>query len=233
MIDLPENDLSAVDFMIHYLYLGDYLDLPPVPLFGRGDNDEIIKHARHYGLYRDSIRVTRISEGYHSMANRNLLLHTRLYAIAEQYNIVGLKQLAKDKFATAIKSNPGWHPVAFVASLQYMFEHLPETNLGLKSIAIEAAREHLGDLCLMPVFNALCEENNEIACSILREVGKKSLRDPQTDQASRCDTCSTDWCVTESGGGDKIVTSAYYTCKLCEIVWYYVNEQRRYEKASE
>ncbi|KAJ4299504.1 hypothetical protein N0V90_004749 [Kalmusia sp. IMI 367209] len=70
----------------------------------------------------------------------HLVTHAKVYAIAEKYGIVGLKSLARKKFANQIEFHLGSEelPEAF----QEAYESTVDTDRGLRDVIIQAFRSH-------------------------------------------------------------------------------------------
>jgi hypothetical protein len=138
--------------MIHYLYTGDYSDQP--------DSDD---NASQLASILNNDENT---EGFAPEDLGPLLLNARVYAIAELYNIPGLKTLATEKYGEAIKEN--WNGTSFVASLKLIYDTTPESDRLLKDIALNTAGKNAQALCDRGEFVALCKEYGEISYHVLK-----------------------------------------------------------------
>ncbi|KAF2085501.1 hypothetical protein K490DRAFT_67657 [Saccharata proteae CBS 121410] len=70
----------------------------------------------------------------------HLVLHAKVYAIAEKYGITGLKALAKRKYAAQLEQH--WIDAEFADSIQEVYETTIDTDRGLRDLVIQAFREH-------------------------------------------------------------------------------------------
>lgn len=130
-------------------------------------------------------------------------LNAQVYAIAEQFDIPSLKQLAKDKYAEVVPAE--WNSASFVASLQLMYELTPESDRLLKEVALKTAGEHCTELVDRSDFVQLCKNNGEISVDVL----KASLVAVPNDRI--CDRCLTSNYVTPKG----VAKGVYYYCSSC------------------
>lgn len=102
------------------------------------------------------------------MRNRDVLLNTRIYILADKWDIVGLKSLALRKFKVAqfmqTLSN------SFIQSLKLIYTELPESDEALKRTALGFARIYHVDFLRRADFLELCEDCGEIALDMLQAV---------------------------------------------------------------
>ncbi|KAI1436273.1 hypothetical protein GGR50DRAFT_693274 [Xylaria sp. CBS 124048] len=120
-ICLEDDDPRAVDLMIRYFYHLDYDALvtkTPKPL-------ELAESAGTWKAEVDS----------------ELLMHAKVYALADKYLIGGLKILALGKFETAARNN--WHSKQFMDVLEEAYTSTVESDRGLKDAVVKIFSEHL------------------------------------------------------------------------------------------
>ncbi|KAK8184853.1 uncharacterized protein BKA78DRAFT_322883 [Phyllosticta capitalensis] len=70
----------------------------------------------------------------------NLVVHAKVYAIAEKYGITGLKDLARHKFS--IQAEHHWATLEFADSIPEVYETTVDSDRGLRDIVIQSFREH-------------------------------------------------------------------------------------------
>ncbi len=145
MIELEGNEPDVVEQLLRFMYFGDYSD-------GR-DTASTLDTA--------SVAFTIETQG-------PILMNARVYAIAEQYDVQPLKARAKDKYEEVVRVN--WDPSAFLASVELLYRHTPESDRLLRDVIITATREHASELIYREDFATLCVENGDIAFDILRVV---------------------------------------------------------------
>lgn len=95
-----------------------------------------------------------------------LTICTRVFVMAEKYDIPALKTLAKTKFEAAVSTE--WNTCALSVSLRLMYDELPESDRLLKDVAIQAAASHAKELADRGEFAALCKENGYIAFDVFK-----------------------------------------------------------------
>ncbi|KXH68191.1 BTB/POZ domain-containing protein [Colletotrichum salicis] len=117
-IFLPEDEPLVIDMMIQYFYLLDY----------------------QQSLYSDSTSQSPELEQTNSTHISCLLLHAKVYAVAEKYAIGGLKALAVAKFKTA--ATQAWDPTAFLDAASETYTSTIDTDRGLRDAVIEVFAAH-------------------------------------------------------------------------------------------
>ncbi|KAF2397992.1 hypothetical protein EJ06DRAFT_532356 [Trichodelitschia bisporula] len=70
----------------------------------------------------------------------SLLVHSRVYSLAEKYEIAGLKALARAKFAS--QAHHHWQTDEFAAAMAHVFESTVDSDRGLRDIVISVVRAH-------------------------------------------------------------------------------------------
>lgn len=70
----------------------------------------------------------------------HLITHAKVYAIAEKYQIIGLKTLARRKFATQVTHH--YVTEEFALSMQEVYESTIDADRGLRDIIIQTFRRH-------------------------------------------------------------------------------------------
>jgi BTB/POZ domain len=79
-------------------------------------------------------------QAYGAQFSTNLVAHARVYAIAEKYDIEGLKALAKWKFATEM--NAHHHSAEVPDAIAEVYESTVESDRGLRDVVIQTVRTH-------------------------------------------------------------------------------------------
>ncbi|KAJ5055132.1 hypothetical protein J3E74DRAFT_442477 [Bipolaris maydis] len=99
-------------------------------------------------------------------APADLLLHAQLYAVAEKYQVSGLKPLVTRKFSTACAVF--WREAhEFVAAARVVFESTPDSDCGLRGVVVQTLFDHLPDLIARPEVEALLVDKAEVALRLL------------------------------------------------------------------
>ncbi|KAF1915938.1 hypothetical protein BDU57DRAFT_573413 [Ampelomyces quisqualis] len=89
-----------------------------------------------------------------------LLLHSKMYEIADKYDVIGLKQLAREKFLRA--ASKFWDHEQFPPAAHYAFSTTPEEDKGLRDIVSNIILKHMS-LLNKPAIEALLTEFNGLA----------------------------------------------------------------------
>ncbi|KAL2349830.1 hypothetical protein BJ546DRAFT_604519 [Cryomyces antarcticus] len=95
-----------------------------------------------------------------------LVFHVRTYAIADKYDLPGLKELACSKFAgVAAKA---WDSPSFTLAIRSIYATTPSTDRGLRDVVIKIAHVHMTALLQdCGEFVALLKENAEFAADLV------------------------------------------------------------------
>lgn len=197
MIDLPNDEPDVVEKMIKFMYHGNFSD-------GRNVKSEsattitteqaaVLKKVKGRTAKQAATSPTVIWSSPESSAA--LLLNSRVYIIAELYDVPQLKELAKNKYQELVLAE--WTSLSFVASLKLMYESTPESDRMLKDVAIKAAAGHIRELVDRGEFAALCKENGEIAFDILKApYSEVSAEDTSFYSSLNCGYCGVTGSVT-------------------------------------
>jgi hypothetical protein len=95
-----------------------------------------------------------------------LLTHAKMYEIAERYDVVGLKDLAREKFKLGCRTF--WDDDAFSTAAHYAFCSTMEDDKGLRDVVSSTISEHIGLIHKAEV-QTLLAEHNRLALIILLE----------------------------------------------------------------
>jgi hypothetical protein len=93
-----------------------------------------------------------------------LLLHAEMYEIGDKYDVVGLKQLAREKFSRVCTAH--WNDDHFAPAAHYAFSTTPEEDNGLRGLISSTLSTHM-DLLNKPGIQALLNEFNGLAVGLL------------------------------------------------------------------
>ncbi|KAH7011365.1 hypothetical protein EDB80DRAFT_876030 [Ilyonectria destructans] len=122
-IDLPDDDPEAVSAMICYLYRGCYprveadAERPQMKRLGEGWNVET------YG------------EETIALQDEYLCLHAKVYAIAEKYQISGLKEMAHRSFSFLVPRTISPHNFAEASEIAYTMT--VDSDRGLRDLVVD------------------------------------------------------------------------------------------------
>ncbi|KAL8813752.1 MAG: hypothetical protein Q9200_000005 [Gallowayella weberi] len=151
-VDLSDDDPGALRRALTYLYTEDYDDTDP---------DMIEESARDPG----PISVNPIVHTSSGATGTSYLNNARVYALAEKYDIQGLKALAIFKF----EKYP-WGKctdVDIVTVLPEVYYTTPATDQGLRDIVVDICLLNLDHLPLNVDFRDIVQNDGALACDIL------------------------------------------------------------------
>jgi hypothetical protein len=157
IIKLDDHDPDIVDHMINFMYSGDYTISYP-------DLNEI--EESEACLDEDAESETTGLDVGELDASQELLVHTAVYLIAEEKDILALKQLAKKKYEAALPN--GWNSMAFCDSLRIIYDETPENDRLLWDVAISFAGKKAKELMDRGEFVKLWKEKGEIGLAVFR-----------------------------------------------------------------
>ena len=94
----------------------------------------------------------------------HLLIHAKMYEVADKYDVVGLKDLSKEKFKLACAAS--WNDAAFSIAAHHAFSTTMEDDKGLRDIVSGTISDHM-ELIRKPEVQALMTEFNGLSLGIL------------------------------------------------------------------
>ena len=95
---------------------------------------------------------------------KHMLLHTQIYHIGDKYGIVGLKQLATEKFTRACAHF--WYTEHFAPAVRHAFTSTPESDRNLRDSVANTISE-TGSLINRKEFESLLVEFPKLAVAVL------------------------------------------------------------------
>jgi hypothetical protein len=165
--------------MINYFYHLDYSTDPPTK---KADNHVIesiddaplsvespIPHDYGWGMTKNKKKKLQREVSYLSGTVRktrayDLIQHANVYAIAEQYNINGLKLLARQKFDLASAAH--WDTPEFLEAIHAVYTTTIETDRGLRNIVLRTLDDN-NRLLDMGETRAVLQEIHALAYELL------------------------------------------------------------------
>ncbi|KAI4639934.1 hypothetical protein J4E93_008733 [Alternaria ventricosa] len=158
IIDLPEDESAIVKLLVQYLYEGEYE--PFLPDTGSTLNLSSVKF--NCEECNPSVPSLPLLNGKVDQ----LLLHAKMYEYADKYDVVGLKDLAIEKFSRSCKHF--WDKDQFSVAAHHVFSTTVDTDKGLRDIVSATISAHMG-LVKKPEVKVLMTEFNGLALGILEE----------------------------------------------------------------
>ncbi|KAI4644423.1 hypothetical protein J4E93_006325 [Alternaria ventricosa] len=144
VIDLPDDEPKVIVALVHYLYLGTYdgefSGTPPEP--------------------EQPLVINLGARG----SSSQLLNHSKMYAIADKYDVTGLRELASKNFTLACKIF--WDDAAFATAVDHVFSSTLPTDTGLRSIIIETISNNM-TLVHKEEIQAMVGKHSDLAVGVL------------------------------------------------------------------
>ncbi|TRX91084.1 hypothetical protein FHL15_008066 [Xylaria flabelliformis] len=137
IVDLPDDDPWAVKMMIHYFYHFEY------------DTQSI------WEFPQNSSEATHASLSEASQMPSSLVLHAKIYALAEKYNICGLKDFALQEFKAAAIEH--WATPGFLDAAREAYISTIEADRGLRDVVVTTFHQHSELLNLEETLSVLKE----------------------------------------------------------------------------
>ncbi|CAH0019873.1 unnamed protein product [Clonostachys rhizophaga] len=156
-ISLPDDDPVAVKMMIRYFYFLDYSPPETKPSSHQTPTYFNLEGHGQGAIFGEAIYPS-TAQGTKKFNNKNkpkaeptffttattsshLVLHAQVYALAEKYDISGLKALAATKFKSEVDSH--WHSEDFMLALQEVYNSTVDHDRVLRDIVVQAVSGHL------------------------------------------------------------------------------------------
>jgi hypothetical protein len=170
------HDPEIVGHMISFMYSGDYNISKTII---KEDSTAAVESAESISSTEPA--DTKLDEETPD-ASQELITHTEVYLIAEEKDIPALKELAVKKYEKALPKT--WNSEAFVTSLKMMYEGTPESDRGLKDVAITVAGKRLKTLIDRGEFVALWKGRGDIGLDAFRAFMASEAINPPSASAS-------------------------------------------------
>ena len=147
---MNDDDPQAVKRMLVYLYTLDYPDegdsgVPAEHLAVEHSPQPHFLHETSTTTEEGTVLGTNLERSddatLHSVRMMNNVL---VYAIADKYDIVELKELAKRKFQTV--ANSKWPHDNFLAVVREVFSTTPDGDMGLRQVVLDACRRNFQEI---------------------------------------------------------------------------------------
>jgi hypothetical protein len=102
--------------------------------------------------------------------NVELLLHAEMYEVADKYEVNGLKELAREKFAWAC--GVYWNSKHFALAAHHAYSTTPAEDKGLREVVCKTLFEHM-ELLDKPEVEEVLSEFNDLAVGLLKMHAKR------------------------------------------------------------
>ena len=165
---MNDDDPQTVNRMLLYLYTLDYPDevVPGVRAEHVAIDQSPLPHLRRKtsNTIEEETDPGTASDGAAPHGPR-MMNNVLVYAVAENYDIPELKDLAKHKFQTLASSK--WPHDGFHAITECIFTTTPDNDMGLRPIVLDICAEHFYDILKDEESRAGLLENQAIADVVL------------------------------------------------------------------
>ncbi|KAM6506760.1 hypothetical protein FALCPG4_018589 [Fusarium falciforme] len=130
IINLPEDDPEAVDSMIHYIYNGYYPRIDPGTQGIPKDRLTLAGwNLETFGEFTGGLQV------------KFLVLHAKVYALAEKYEVSGLKEMAQRCFQI-VSNCGGCCSEEFAQACEFVYTTTIDSDRGLRDVVVQALHEN-------------------------------------------------------------------------------------------
>jgi ribosomal protein S27E len=124
-----------------------------------------------------------------------MLFNVKVYQIADKYVVPHLKQRAKEKFETIVKTC--WQMDDFPVAIAEAYKCTLKTDRGLREPLVKISMEHMDELLKNEAFVDVLENTVGFASDLATMLAKRKAVNPKT-KAYRCPDCSSKWMVDAS-----------------------------------
>lgn len=93
-----------------------------------------------------------------------LLLHAKMYEMGDKYDVIGLQDLAREKFLRACAVY--YHDERFTQAARHAFSTTPDHDIGLRDVVKDVIWEHM-DLLKKAEVQALVQDSKGLAMTLL------------------------------------------------------------------
>ncbi|PQE16203.1 btb poz domain-containing protein [Rutstroemia sp. NJR-2017a BVV2] len=193
-INLPDDHPTIFERLIKFFYTGDFDATPSLEEVAADESSSgsdwkpSPSESSIGWVLKSNFDVKEAASETVNGDLGRLTICTRVFVMAEKYDIPALKTLAKTKFEAAVSSD--WNTSALSDSLRLMYDGLPDSDRLLKDVAIEAAAGHVKELFDRGEFVALCKENGDIAFDVLKASLSPKVKNRPWSGVSRSDSDS-------------------------------------------
>ena len=134
----------------------------------------------------------------------------RVYSIADKYEVLMLKSLAKEKFKQAVKTC--WNMDDFPETLIEVYSSTPRTDRGLRDLVVEIVCKHIQALLEKQDFQTALDEIVGLAADVSRYMANENAL--TKSRSYKCANCHNTWEAVLSPGSK-------YHCVFCGSRYYW------------
>lgn len=98
----------------------------------------------------------------------SLLVNTKVYNIADKYELEALKEFACTKYQQVLSNT--WNGPVFLESACHVLENTMEANRMLRDVVVQVASDHARELLIHDEFFKMLKNHPDISWEVLRNV---------------------------------------------------------------
>jgi speckle-type POZ protein len=118
-----------------------------------------------------------------------MLFHVKVYAIADKYRVLALKEQAKKKFENTVETCWNMDDFPHVVSEVYATSHAKDRNL--RDTVVNVSHKHIAELLKKQPFSHVLENTPGFAADITRRLAEGQK--PKEQDKYRCPNCGITW----------------------------------------
>jgi len=128
----------------------------------------------------------------------HMMIDVQMYAIADKYDIPGLKRLAILKFRGL--TNASWKTPAFPEAIKAIYETTPDSDRGLRDVVLKKSVEHSKTLFKAETgFKEMLQEAPSFASDLAKELSEGRIPDAKITKCIYCGNLCTVKASLKSG----------------------------------
>ncbi|CAG8959317.1 hypothetical protein HYFRA_00013087 [Hymenoscyphus fraxineus] len=238
IIDLPDDEPHVVGLLVQFLYTDDYVYqaqcLPnpedpaprtedPQASVDEAKNDEVQEEAAQHA---ESEEKEEDDDEYYDIPDCELAAHTKVYIIADKFDIPDLKNLAREKFRETLSVD---QLDIFTSVVGWVNYNTHENDNGLRQLCMDFATQHFKLLMDRGEWFTFCENDGKFTAALLRQIAHTSNPHvvPTTNAAvpsstagaslsvPNCPQCKAGWDVSLSTRGQQAKHGFKFRCYKC------------------
>ena len=175
-IDLPDDDLHAVECMISFMYTGDYdsekNDIPHTPTEKQPAKLEQSQATSSEQPKDDNVKAPTTTADGDPTQEFSVYGDTRVYILADKYDISLLKRLARRRVQGYFEAN--WDLENFPKTLREIFESVPSHCYHFKKLISEIITSHCGALIVSPEIWRVIRDSDSFGWGIVSDISTKN-----------------------------------------------------------
>ncbi|KAH6666876.1 hypothetical protein B0J14DRAFT_490538, partial [Halenospora varia] len=169
-IDLSANDPEAVESMIEYLYPDDYHN-PEIDTLAATTVEQTLGE----GASATAKSITSTSNPF--------LFNVKVYILADQYNVPGLKSLAKAKHEQISVTH--WNSTLFCVAAGLLWPNTVESDRQLRDSFIRVAEANIEEMVSTKEWAEVANKWSDLSFAVLESVVEKYVKGVRETMTSK------------------------------------------------